>query len=84
MKRPYFRRPLTLSTAEIVFSSRIFCSLLQYCVLLTSELALCLLRDLDPYGGKDHDGKFPLFYKQVARELAHKLAVIFKNLVEES
>ena len=36
---------------------------------------------LDLYGRNDPDGVFPLFYKQVARELAPKLAVIFRHLV---
>ena len=41
-----------------------------------------LLLDLDPYGGKDPDGMFPIFYKQVVRELAPKLAVVFRHLVK--
>ena len=41
-----------------------------------------LLLDLDPYGRNDSDGTFPHIYKQVARELAHMLAVIFKCLVK--
>ena len=36
---------------------------------------------LDPYGGNDTDGMFPLFYKQVAWELAPKLALIFRHRV---
>ena len=35
--------------------------------------------DLDPYGGCDLDGMIPLVYKQVARELAPKLTVIFRH-----
>ena len=42
-----------------------------------------LLLDLDPYGGNDPDGMFPLFYKQVTRELTSKLAVIFRHLVNK-
>ena len=38
--------------------------------------------DLDPYGGNDPDGMFPLFFKQVAWELAPKLAVSFRHLVK--
>ena len=41
-----------------------------------------LLLDLDPCGGNDPDGMFPLYYKQVARELEPKLAVIFRHLVK--
>ena len=37
-----------------------------------------------PNGGNDNDGMFPLFHKQVARELASKLAVIFRHLVKGS
>ena len=35
---------------------------------------------LNSYGGNDPDEMFPLFYKQVARELTPKLAVIFRHL----
>ena len=42
-----------------------------------------LLLELDPYGGNDLDGMFPLFYKQVARELAAKLAIIVRHLVQK-
>ena len=41
-----------------------------------------LLLDLDSYGRRDPDVMFPLFYKQVDRELAPKLAVIFRHLVK--
>ena len=41
-----------------------------------------LLLDLDPYGEKDPDIMFPLFHKQVALELAPKLAVDFWHLVK--
>ena len=41
-----------------------------------------LLRNLNPNGGNDPDGKFPLFYKQLAWEQAPKLAVIFRHLVK--
>ena len=40
-----------------------------------------MLLDLDPYGGKYPDEMFPLVYKQMARELATKLAVLFRHLV---
>ena len=42
-----------------------------------------MLLDLNPYGGDSPDGMFPLFYKQVAHELAPKLAVIFRHLVRK-
>ena len=73
-----FRRTLMLSSAEIDFSSRIPVTLLRYCVLLPSCLALfavCFWIDLTPYWENDPDGMFPLFHKQVVRELASKLAV---------
>ena len=35
-----------------------------------------LLLNLDPYGGNDLDGMCPLFYKQVAHELAPKVTLI--------
>ena len=41
-----------------------------------------MLLDLNPYGGNDNHGMFPLFYKQVARELTRELAVIFMHLVK--
>ena len=59
-------------------------TLLRYCVLLPSGLAVfpvSFCMDLDPYDGKNPDCMFPLFYKQVARELEPKLAVIFMHLV---
>ena len=37
--------------------------------------------DLDSYGGNDSDSMFPLFYKEVARQLASKLALIYRHLV---
>ena len=40
-----------------------------------------LLLDVDHYSGIDYDGMFPLFYKQVARNLAPKFEVIFRHLV---
>ena len=43
---------------------------------------LSLILDLDPYNGNDPDEIFPLAYKQVARELALKLFVIFRHLVK--
>ena len=58
-------------------------TLLLYCVLLPC-LYSHLLFDLDLYIENNPAGMFPpLFYKQVARELAHKLAVIFRHLVRE-
>ena len=38
--------------------------------------------DLDPYCGSNLDGMFSLFYKQVAREQAPKLAEIFRPQVK--
>ena len=72
-----------LSSAEVVFSSRILVTLLQYCVPLPSGLALFV-------------GCFWIwilmmkiiliecshFYKQVAPELESKLAVIFRHLLK--
>ena len=40
-----------------------------------------MLLDLNSYEVNDFDSMFPLSYKQVARELATKLAVIFWHLV---
>ena len=37
---------------------------------------------MDPYGRNEFDGMFPHFYnKQVVRELAPNLAVIYRRLV---
>ena len=38
---------------------------------------ICLLLDLDPYGGTDHLGMFPLFLKSTADFLAPRLSVMF-------
>ena len=38
-----------------------------------------LLLDLNLCGGNAHDGMFPLFYRQVARELELKLALQFSG-----
>ena len=62
-----------LGSAEIVFSR---CS-----VSFRSSFTCRLLLDLDPYGGNDPDGTFSLFYRQVGRELAPKLAVIARHQV---
>ena len=72
-----------LSSAEIVFSSRILVALFPYCVLLPPVFIRNLLLDLDPYGGNGSDGMLPLFCKEVARELAPKFAEIFRYLVNE-
>ena len=40
-----------------------------------------LLLDLDPYGGTDPLGKFPLFLKRMADVLAHSLSVVFRWLL---
>ena len=50
-------------------------------VALRSSFIRSLLPDLDHYGGNHSDGMLLLFYKQVVRELAPKLAVFFKHLV---
>ena len=38
----------------------------------------CLLLDLDPYGGTDPLGMFPLFLKRTAAVLAPHLSVVFR------
>ena len=40
-----------------------------------------LLLDLDPYGGTDQLGMFPLFHKRTADVLAPRLSVVFRRLV---
>ena len=37
--------------------------------------------DLDPYGGSDPMGMFPLFLKRTADVLAPSLSVVFRRLV---
>ena len=39
-----------------------------------------MLLALDPCGGNDSDTMFPLLYKQVPRQLAPELTVIFRHL----
>ena len=41
----------------------------------------CLLLDLDPYGGTDPLGMFPLFLKRMADILAPHLSVVFRWLL---
>ena len=40
-----------------------------------------LLLDLDPYGGTDPLGMFPLFVKRTADVMAPRLSVVFRRLV---
>ena len=40
-----------------------------------------LLLDLDPYGGTDPFGMFPLFLKRTADVMAPRLSVVFRRLV---
>ena len=40
-----------------------------------------LLIDLDPYGGTDPLGMFPLFLKRTADVMAPRLSVVFRRLV---
>ena len=40
-----------------------------------------LLSDLDPYGGTDPLGTFPLFLKRTADVMAPRLSVVFRRLV---
>ena len=47
---------------------------------LTNDL-LCLLLDLDSYGGVDSLGVFPLFLKMVEDIIAAKLSIIFRGLI---
>ena len=42
-----------------------------------------LLLDLDPYGGTDPLGMFPLFLKRTADVMAHRLSVVFLQLVRQ-
>ena len=41
----------------------------------------CLLLDLDPYGGTDGLGMFPLFLKRTADVLAPRLSMVFRRLL---
>ena len=53
--------------------SSVLCS-----VAFRSSFVCSLLLDLDPYGGNDPDGMFPLCYKRVTLEVP-KLTVIFRH-----
>ena len=46
-----------------------------------TPVILCLLLDLDTYGGVDPLGVFPLFLKMVADIIASKLSIIFCGLI---
>ena len=79
-KSPYcFRRSLTPNRVRIIFSNRILVIFVQYSVLLLSGLALLVVgfcaRIL--MIGMTLTECFHFFYKQLALELAPKLAVIF-------
>ena len=41
----------------------------------------CLLLDLDPYGGTDPLGIFPIFLRRTADVMASRLSVVFWHLV---
>ena len=43
-----------------------------------------LLLDLDPYGGTDTLGMFPLFLKRTADVMAPRLSVVFRRLIRLS
>ena len=58
--------------------SRIFVTLCS--ITFWSNFVCSVLLDLDSYCGNNFDGMFPLFYKHVAQELAHKLAATFRHL----
>ena len=53
-------------------------------VAFRSSFVCSLLLDLDPYSKNYPDGLCPLFYKQVAQEVAPKLTAIFSHLVKGS
>ena len=84
------RKPHSLAfslTARSVSSGLIvnplFCfpeSRCNYSAFLTSVL-LCLLLDLDTYGGVYPLGVFPLFLKKVADTIAPKRIIIFRKLI---
>ena len=40
-----------------------------------------LLLDLDPFGGTDPLGMFPIFLKRIADVMAPRLSVVFRRLV---
>ena len=47
-----------------------------------SREVLKILSELDAHGGTDPHGMFPLFLKEVRKELAPKLAIIFRLLIK--
>ena len=59
-------------------------SLVLCSIAFRSSFIRSLLLGLNPCGGNNLDGMFPLFYKQVARKLVSKLAVIFRHMVKRS
>ena len=52
-------------------------------VAFRSSFICSMLLNLDSYDGSEPDGMFPLYYKQIARDLAPKVAVILCTLLEE-
>ena len=48
---------------------------------LRSSVVRRLLKDLDPYGGTDPLGMFPLFLKRTADVMAPRISVVFRRLV---
>ena len=84
MRRSHcFWRTLMLDIVEIVFRIRILLTLLWHSVLLPSGLALFIVCFLIWILTMEiRIQMFPLVYKQVGRELAPKLAIIFRHMVK--
>ena len=53
---------------------------LRYFAFKSSEIKY-LLNNLDSFGGVDPNGIFPLFLKNIAKQLSPKIATIFRNLL---
>ena len=64
------------------FDSKQYRRLLIYrsLAIISSEVKRLLL-DLDPYGGTDPLGMFPLFLNRTADVMAPRLSVVFRRLV---
>ena len=57
--------------SQFRFNSLTFCT----------SVLLCLLLDLDTYGGVDPLGVFPLVLKKIAYNITQKLSITFRRLI---
>ena len=75
----HFDRKQSRESVDLLVICHPFPSLITF-AFRSSEVKRFLL-DLDPYGGTDPLGMFPLFFKIMADVLAPRLSVVFRQLL---